>query len=160
MTPDRPGSGFSLRCAVPGDAGALAGLEALAFATDRIGAEEYGELIAAETVEVWVAERSGEPVGVVVTRHAPSADGEAYVYSLAVHPDHRGLGIGSALLKVALLGAHRRAAGSIRLEVRPDNRSARTLYRTIGFVPNGRVENWYEDGAPALCMRMELRGAA
>ena len=43
--------------------------------------------------------------------------------------------------------------------VRADNRAALELYGKLGFVESGRLPGYYEDGAEALRMRLELVNA-
>jgi ribosomal protein S18 acetylase RimI-like enzyme len=55
------------------------------------------------------------------------------IHDLAVHPQHRNLGIGRALLEAAEAEAHRRRCCKLTLEVRADNAPAQHLYRDLGF---------------------------
>ncbi|NSW55670.1 MAG: GNAT family N-acetyltransferase [Armatimonadetes bacterium] len=66
---------------------------------------------------------------------------EARILSIAVHPRFQGLGIGRRLLEAGL--GHLRACGvcCVRLEVRPDNVPARTLYESVGFRTVGVVRD-------------------
>jgi ribosomal protein S18 acetylase RimI-like enzyme len=55
------------------------------------------------------------------------------IHDLAVHPRHRNLGIGRALLAAAETEARRRRYCKITLEVRADNAPAQHLYSDLGF---------------------------
>ncbi len=57
----------------------------------------------------------------------------AQILSIAVHPIYRGQGIGGALLQAALAYLATTPATYVKLEVRPDNPSARQLYESAGF---------------------------
>ena len=88
---------------------------------------------------VLVAERAGEVVGVcqlIVFRHLQSRGGRcAEIESVHVHPEHRGAGIGAALLREAVDRA--RAQGCYRVQLtsnaaRPD---AHRFYERFGLSP-------------------------
>ncbi|MGB5098427.1 MAG: hypothetical protein WBN82_11005, partial [Porticoccaceae bacterium] len=49
-----------------------------------------------------------------------------------------------------------RGCTALTLEVRADNGAALELYRKLGFVEAGHLPGYYEDGAEALRMRLEL----
>lgn len=76
-----------------------------------------------------------------------------HVKDVAVHPDRRGEGIGSALLTNAL-GVLSNAR-TVKLEVRESNATARSLYREYGFEPLRRVPRYYDDGEDAVVMVKE-----
>lgn len=104
-----------------------------------------------------VAELDRQVVGYViadVVRNHGSPVG--HVKDLAVHPDRRGLGVGSSLLSAALSAIATSGARSVRLEVRESNAPARRLYRRFGFDPLRRVSDYYDDGEDALVMVREL----
>jgi GNAT superfamily N-acetyltransferase len=96
--------------------------------------------IAASAGTVLVAEVHGEVVGtcqLVVFRHLQARGGLcAEIESVHVHPDHRGAGVGSALLGEVV--ARARALGCYRVQLtsnvaRPD---AHRLYERLGFSPS------------------------
>jgi [ribosomal protein S18]-alanine N-acetyltransferase len=96
----------------------------------------------------------GEVAGYVVadvTRHYGRRLG--HVKDVAVHPDRRGLGVGSALLSrvLAVLAAH--GADSVKLEVRESNDEAKRLYRKFGFEPLRRVSDYYDDEDAIVMLR-------
>jgi len=55
------------------------------------------------------------------------------IHDLAVVPEHRGKGIGRALLTAAEAHALRHGCCKLTLEVQDDNRRARGLYASFGF---------------------------
>ena len=83
-----------------------------------------------------------------------SQDGDAYLDTLAVHPQWRGHGIGSALLKAFTAslpaGCERHA-----LLVDPENEGARRLYARFSFTPDG---TWTLYGEEYLRMVREAGG--
>lgn len=76
-----------------------------------------------------------------------------HIKDIAVHPDHRGVGVGSALLSnvLAVLGA--RGAHSVKLEVRESNDGAKRLYRKFGFESLRRVAGYYDDEDAIVMLR-------
>ncbi len=76
-----------------------------------------------------------EPVGVAVCFFGLStfrARPLLNIHDLAVLPQHRGKGVGRALLRAAEEHARRKGCCRLTLEVRDDN-AARGLYRRVGF---------------------------
>lgn len=71
---------------------------------------------------------------------------EMHVATIATHPDFRGRGIGKRILVHALCRA-RDDEGLIRafLEVREHNAVALNMYRSLGFVEDGRRKQYYKD---------------
>ncbi|WP_126171921.1 GNAT family N-acetyltransferase [Altericroceibacterium xinjiangense] len=94
------------------------------------------------------APKRGETtVGFALSRGA--ADEEELLL-LAVHPEYRGRGIGSALLNRFIASAHARGATKLFLEMREGNR-AEALYRNARFMPVGRRRGYYRNGmAPRI----------
>ena len=75
-----------------------------------------------------------------------------HIKDVAVHPERRGDGVGSALLGRALAVLGSNGAHSVKLEVRASNDGAKRLYRRFGFDPLRRVPRYYEDGEDAVVM--------
>lgn len=71
------------------------------------------------------------------------AGGQGEIANLAVDPDVRGQGIGSALLDSALEEAKRYRVDEVFLEVRSSNLRARQLYESRGFSEVGRRRRYY-----------------
>ncbi|MFI7637852.1 ribosomal protein S18-alanine N-acetyltransferase [Nonomuraea sp. NPDC049400] len=86
---------------------------------------------------------------------AAAAD-QADVQTIAVLEQHRGTGIGGALLTELLAEATRRGAREIFLEVRADNPQAQAVYRHYGFEEIGTRRRYYDDGTDAIMMRRKL----
>lgn len=62
--------------------------------------------------------------------------GDYYIDSLAVLPEWRGRGIGTALLRHAIAEGQQRGL-RVTLAVDPDNPTAQRLYHQLGFRPDG-----------------------
>jgi ribosomal-protein-alanine N-acetyltransferase len=79
---------------------------------------------------------------------------EAHVTTIAVHPDHRGRGLGELLLVSLIDIAYDIGARFMTLEVRVSNRVAQNLYRKYGFEGRGIRRRYYSDNhEDALIMR-------
>jgi ribosomal-protein-alanine N-acetyltransferase len=70
---------------------------------------------------------------------------EAHVTNLLVAPDSRGLGIGLALVLGLIDAAIVVGARHLTLEVRSQNREARSLYARLGLAPVGVRKGYYGD---------------
>lgn len=116
---------------------ALARLHALSFTTPRPwSAAEFQALLQSPGVFVETA-NDGFVMGRVV------AD-EAELLTIAVHPDARRAGQGTALLRAFLETAQARGAARAFLEVAADNQAAHALYAAQGFRPCGRRAAYYQ----------------
>jgi ribosomal-protein-alanine N-acetyltransferase len=90
----------------------------------------------------WVAELDGRIVAMIVSWFIID---ELHVATIATHPEFRGRGIGKKLLIHALLSAKKEGAVKSFLEVRASNVVAQNMYRTLGFVEDGRRKEYYKD---------------
>ena len=82
---------------------------------------------------------------------------ELHVNNVAVRPQFRGQGLGSALLQTTVDQARQRDAKNAQLEVRAGNEEAQRLYLKCGFVVVGRRKNYYrEPTEDALLMNLSF----
>ncbi|WP_428530920.1 GNAT family N-acetyltransferase [Rhodopila sp.] len=81
---------------------------------------------------------------------------EAEILTLAVRPELRRGGIGSALIADATVRAAAMGAARLFLEVSIANRAARLLYARMGFVKAGTRPHYYSDNSDALVLRRDL----
>lgn len=70
---------------------------------------------------------------------------EGHITNIAVHPEFRQSGLGSALMEALLSEAERRGLKALTLEVRKSNLSAQALYRKYGFSDGGMRKKYYAD---------------
>jgi ribosomal-protein-alanine N-acetyltransferase len=84
-----------------------------------------------------------QAVGFVMSRGALD---EEELLLIAVHPDHRGRGVGAALLQRSIASAEARGKTRLFLEMREGN-PAGSLYLRAGFEPIGRRRNYYRNAA-------------
>jgi ribosomal-protein-alanine N-acetyltransferase len=105
---------------------------------------QQGFLVAADDTGV---------VGYVVADTVPNHGRPlGHVKDIAVHPDHRGEGIGATLLERALEVLRSADASRVKLEVRAGNDAAIHLYRRFGFTHHHTIPRYYDDGEDALVM--------
>ena len=104
-----------------------------------------------------VAETAGEVVGYVVADCTPNFGRDiGHIKDLAVRPETRGVGVGRALLRAALVRLRMEGALVVKLEVREDNESARSLYASEGFEAVRRLPRYYPDGEDALVLVVDV----
>ena len=126
----------TFRFAMSTDSQALAGLVDAAYGhyVDRIGmvpgpmTQNYAEVITAR--QVTIAEVSGSAVGVLVVN---AADGQFVIDNVAVHPDHRGTGLGRALLDLAETEARRAGFDVIHLYTHEQMTENLAIYTKRGY---------------------------
>lgn len=81
---------------------------------------------------------------------------KGHVVSVALLEEHRGRGIGEALMIEGINGISSRKGDEIYLEVRTSNKSAISLYQKLGFQIKSVLKSYYRDGEDANLMALEL----
>jgi len=76
---------------------------------------------------------------------------EARILSIAVSPQHQGLGIGTGLTRLGLEYLRECGEKTVRLEVRPDNLCAIHVYEKLGFQAKGRTKDTQGEWLIMLC---------
>ena len=138
--PDQAGS-YSFRRAGPPDAAAVAALVHAAYHhyVERIGitpgpmSDDYQQVV--RDYQVTVAEHDAVLAGVIVLR---VTDEGFLIDNVAVHPAHRGRGLGRALLGLAEAEARRAGFGSIYLYTHEKMTENLVLYSKIGYAEYDR----------------------
>jgi [ribosomal protein S18]-alanine N-acetyltransferase len=145
---------FLIRPATLADAAALVAIERRCF-SDPWSEPSFREALAAEWTFGLVAETGRGLAGYLIGREAA---GSGEILNLAVAPEFRRRGIGSALLDEGLAAFQRRQATEVFLEVRESNHSAQSLYLARGFRPVGQRAAYYRNPREdALVLRLALR---
>lgn len=83
---------------------------------------------------------------------------EGHVTNIAVDPEHRGRGVGSALLSEMIERAKSGGIVSMTLEVRVSNLEAQSLYAKYGFESAGTRPKYYDNNEDAIIMWKEFIG--
>ena len=81
---------------------------------------------------------------------------KGHVVSVAVLNEHRGKGIGKALMLEGINGVASRKSDEIYLEVRVSNIQAIKMYQKLDFQIKSRLRTYYRDGEDAYLMALEL----
>ena len=142
----------------PADFAALYAIEELCFEpTFRFSRSYMRHILACPDTATWIAEREAEMAGFAIIEWASTRNGTiAYIQTLEVLPAHRSKGAGTQLLHHLETSAREASAQSIWLHVDEENAPAIHLYKSQGFTPQGREENYYPKGRAALVFMKTL----
>jgi ribosomal-protein-alanine N-acetyltransferase len=163
MTDGGRGGNILIRSVAPAEAALLAALHAACFETDQLPRQSNAWDEAAMTLFVagpstlcllaCLATPEPRPAGFLIARGAVD---EAELLTVGVLGEYRERGVGQALLQHAAWTL--RASGILRLflEVDETNAPALALYRSVGAEPAGHRPGYYENGANAAVLRLEL----
>lgn len=78
---------------------------------------------------------------------------EAHITNVAVHPEYRGMGLGTMIMRDIIEYAGRNNVNAMTLEVRTGNISARKLYKKFNFIEVAVRKKYYQDtGEDAIIM--------
>ncbi|WP_414830368.1 GNAT family N-acetyltransferase/peptidase C39 family protein [Alteromonas sp. H39] len=145
----------SLREATHNDLPLLLTIEQQCFATDRLSRRRMRFYIDAPHAVFVVAEKGIELVGygLLLMRRGTQL---TRLYSLAVLPEARGLGIAEAVIGRLEECALARGKRFMRLEVSEQNLGAIRLYARLGFEQFGVYSHYYEDESDAIRMQKVL----
>ncbi len=150
-------SSFSLRLAQPSDLESLLLIESQCFAHDRLSRRSFKHWIKSDRGILLVAEsdQDNTMLGYALT-WCHRGTRLARLYSLAVTPDARGLGLGLALLLDSETRAADRGRLYMRLEVAKHNSRAIELYQQNNYRIFGEFCDYYEDHSDALRMQKTI----
>ncbi|MGH9600460.1 MAG: GNAT family N-acetyltransferase [Terracidiphilus sp.] len=146
------------RLYAPPDFAALYAIEEICFEPPlRFGRAYMRQLIASSSAAVWIAEENGRMAGFAIVDWAEVARGVvAYIQTIELAPEHRGLGVGGELLHRLEGSARAAGARAIWLHVDAENAAAIRLYEAHGYKRKGREEHYYARGRPALIYAKRL----
>jgi len=143
-----------IRRAAAQDAAALLALERSVAEAGHWSVLEYEQILKAADEEaalwrlIFVAEEKGTLQGFVVGKLLRMGDEtQAEIENLAVAPQARRKGLGTALCREALQALRVAGAHVVELEVRVGNSAAIGLYAGLGFEPTGVRRGYYTNPA-------------
>jgi ribosomal-protein-alanine N-acetyltransferase len=127
------------------DVGDIAALEGVSFTHPWTSAQIREAVLAGDPIVVLVL-RTPEPPGRGIVAYCifQSAGGEMDLHTLTVTSGLQGRGLGRWMLARALEIGARRGAETAFLEVRPSNKAALGLYRSLGFEVVSTRAGYYE----------------
>ncbi len=134
---------WTIRRALIGDADALAACIDAAYAhyADRIAdLPAVSEDCAGQITElqVWIAEAANDMAGVLVL---DPQDSFIKIINIAVHPAHKGNGLGQALMGHAEAQALEQGCSEMRLATHVDMAENIGFYQRLGWIEQGRAGN-------------------
>jgi len=144
-----------IRAAALHDLNNLVDLENECFTADKMQRKHYRALLTKPSAKIFLAEDDHKVVGCLVVLFRKNTS-RARIYSLAVSPAYRHLGIAKKLCAAIEDEAKWRNCASILLEVRPDNHAAISFYQKNGYEIFGSYTKFYEDGTDAWRMKKIL----
>ncbi len=133
-----------------GDVGSVVDIEQRCFPIPWTKGTFVMEIVSNKLARYCVAEVDGRVVGyggmwLIID--------EAHITNIAVHPEHRGEGVGKKLVEHLIDEASDTDIHKVTLEVRRSNFIARALYTKFGFEPRGIRPGYYRDnGEDAIIM--------
>ena len=117
----------------------------------RFGRGYMRQLVNDSDAATWIAEEDGCMEGFAIVQWAREENEfVAYLMTIEVMPETRGRGVGAELLARSEESARAAGAARIWLHVDEENEGAIRLYRRLGYVFEGRHENYYPRGRAAL----------
>ena len=131
----------------PGDFAALYAVEEICFQPPfRFSRAYMRQLVESAASATWIAEEELELAGFAIVgwkKEPPSGASIAYIETVEVAPQHRGLGIASELMRRVEDSARSAGAASIWLHVDVENSVAIHMYESRGYARKGREEHFY-----------------
>lgn len=154
-----------IRPASPHELDLLVRFEAQCFPhiEDRFSRRRLRSLLSNTRAPVLIAETPTHPVGCgigLIRQHTSGVS--ARIYSVAVLPDARGLGVGRRLAEMLLAEFSKAGARRTYLEVRVENTPAIALYVSLGFRQVSELPDYYAPGQHGLsfCRPLDIGDAA
>jgi ribosomal protein S18 acetylase RimI-like enzyme len=134
------------------DVAPLSELEKQCFSSDLLSKRQFGYWVKAKH-RVFLGAFINDVLigyGLVILRKGTSL---ARLYSLAVSPEFRGLGVANALLLQLEQACVEHKRAYLRLEVSENNVAGIALYKSMGYSQFGDYAHYYEDNSNALRMQ-------
>jgi len=151
---------WAIRVAGEQDLDEIMRIENASFASDAWSIQNmHDELVGAGrfyVVAYATAAESEELIGYAGLAKSMAAS-SADIQTIAVSSDQRGKGLGRKLMNRLLEECNRVGIGEVFLEVRADNPTAESLYKSLGFEQIDLRKRYYQpDNVDAIVMRLQL----
>ena len=130
-------------------------LEQICFDEDAFSKKQFIYLVKKSKSEFVVVRKGGKIIAYLIVLKRKNSK-HYRIYSIAILPEARGLGIGKRLLEYAEKTALKNNTHKISLEVNENNYAAIHLYAKHGYLKVGYRLGYYADGSPALIMTKEF----
>ncbi len=130
-------------------------LENLSFANDRLSKRSFKSFISSEQDDLIVLEEYGQLIGYALILYKKGSS-LARLYSIAIHPNQTGRGLGKKLLSFVEKTALKKGTAYLRLEVASQNLRAQMLYKSMSYYQFNIRKEYYEDNDDALCFEKKL----
>ena len=149
---------FVVREFQPADLASVVQISGGSVEASQWSPESYSAVSANASSLLLVADSGSGVSGFLAARWA---GGEAEILNLAIDFRARRVGMGSALLAIALERFQQEHLDCVYLEVRASNAAAIGLYQKLGFAVASRRRAYYRDPVEdAVCMMKKLTGGA
>ncbi len=148
-----------LRVAKEADLDSLVTIEQACFRNDRLNRRRFRHWVKAPNGALHVAIVNDAVVGYALIL-LNKGTRLARLYSLAILPDFRGLGLAQLLIQAMENIAVEDGRLYMRLEVSQKNLGAIKLYEQMGYRTFGEDSDYYEDHSNALRMQKRIRTAS
>ena len=144
-----------IRVATGKDLPSLIALENMCFKEETFHKKKLEYLLTKAKSMVLVASSDDDMIGSIIILLRKNI-GNARIYSLNVHPEHRRIGIAGSLMDTSERILIERGFKNITLEVGINNHAAQNLYWSKGFLVDKRLKKYYENGDDALHLVKKL----
>ena len=134
------------------DLSAVRDLEKLCFPLDAWPLLDLIGVLALPNIVRYKAVESGELIG-FVAGDVKRFTNTGWIATICVHPDHRGRGLGAALLQVC---EEKMEMPRVKLSVRESNKLAIDMYSHNGYVHVGTWSRYYKGGEKGIVMEKLL----
>ncbi len=145
----------------PEDFTQLYAIERVCFqAPFRFSRHYMRELVESSNSATWIAEGDHQMAGFAIVEWTEEEGlAIAYIQTIEVAPAKRNRGIAGELLRRLETSARAAGAQVLSLHVAEANDAGIHLYIAHGYLPQGREENYYGSGIPALIYAKPLSPA-
>lgn len=155
LSPKTQISNFKFREARESDILQLVSLENLSFNYDQLAKKQFTKFIRDEKNLIQVLEIDRKIAGYALVFFRKNSK-KTRMYSLCVHPDFKGMGLGKKLMLEVFKQLRRKKIESVKLEVKVSNQVGVNLYESLGFELVERIKEFYSDGEDAFVYRLTL----